>query len=139
MAAFMKSREFGGMISKKKQYNHLPSPPRYVRLSSKENDNDNDNDNDNNNVSRRFGRNEGSGSGRGGTPKGHVPVLVGLEEDELKRFVVPTRYMNHPSIVELLQLSADEFGFNNQGVLHIPCHPQYFETLLCNLNNNNRS
>lgn len=136
MAAYIKSREFGGMILKKKQNNYLPSPPRYVGLSSKENDNNN-----NSNVSRRFGRNEGSGSGtgRGGTPKGHVPVLVGFDEDELKRFLVPTRYMNHPSIVKLLQLSADEFGFNNQGVLHLPCHPQYFETLLCNLNNNKRS
>ncbi|GAB2274563.1 hypothetical protein Dimus_009330 [Dionaea muscipula] len=53
--------------------------------------------------------------------KGFVPVMVGSE-----RFMIRTRLMMHPSIVALLELSADEFGYEQEGVLQIPCEPEYF-------------
>ncbi|XP_021721025.1 auxin-responsive protein SAUR71-like [Chenopodium quinoa] len=112
--AFIKPRELGGKILRNKEC--LPSPPSYVRLSRTDNDNeDHQRDDDSN---------------EGGTPKGHVPVMVGMEEKEVKRFVVPTRFMKDPSIVALLQLSADVFGYDHQGVLRIPCHPEYFQKII---------
>uniref|UniRef100_A0A803LXP2 Uncharacterized protein n=1 Tax=Chenopodium quinoa TaxID=63459 RepID=A0A803LXP2_CHEQI len=101
--AFIKPRDLGGKILRKKEC--LPSPPSYVRLSRTD-----DNDNDNEDHQR-------DDSNEGGTPKGHVPVMVGMEEKDVKRFVVPTRFMKDPSIVTLLQLSADVFGYDHQGVL----------------------
>ncbi|KNA03298.1 hypothetical protein SOVF_210550, partial [Spinacia oleracea] len=106
--AFIKPRELGGKILRKKEC--VPSPPSYVKLSSNNGNDDDDEE---------------------GTPKGHVPVMVGnIDEGELKRFVVPTGFMKDPSIVTLLKLSAAEFGYNQEGVLQIPCHPECFQKII---------
>ncbi|CAM8987304.1 unnamed protein product [Rhodiola kirilowii] len=41
-------------------------------------------------------------------PKGHVAVYVG--EIQMKRFVVPVTYLNHPSFAALLKRAEEEFG-----------------------------
>ncbi|KAJ4716696.1 Auxin-responsive protein [Melia azedarach] len=43
--------------------------------------------------------------------KGHVAVYVG--EREMKRFVVPISYLNHPLFADLLNKAEEEFGFNH--------------------------
>ncbi|XP_052208367.1 auxin-responsive protein SAUR71-like [Diospyros lotus] len=60
-------------------------------------------------------------------PAGHLPVYVG---DEMERFVVSTRLLNHPVFAKLLDESAQEYGYNQQGALRIPCHADIFERLV---------
>ncbi|KAK9742752.1 hypothetical protein RND81_03G195200 [Saponaria officinalis] len=62
--------------------------------------------------------------------RGYVPITVGKYEKEEERFMVPTKLIKHPSIVALLQLSANEFGYHQEGVLHIPCEPNLFRKTL---------
>ncbi|KFK35532.1 hypothetical protein AALP_AA4G002900 [Arabis alpina] len=60
-------------------------------------------------------------------PEGHVPVYVG---QEMERFVVSAELLNHPVFVALLKRSAQEYGYEQQGVLRIPCHVLVFERIL---------
>ncbi|XP_073128564.1 auxin-responsive protein SAUR71-like [Henckelia pumila] len=62
-----------------------------------------------------------------GVPEGHFPVYVG---DEMERFVVSADLLNHPIFVKLLDNSAQEYGYEQQGVLRIPCHVFLFERVL---------
>ncbi|KAL1559867.1 Auxin-responsive protein saur72 [Salvia divinorum] len=63
----------------------------------------------------------------GGVPEGHLPVYVG---DEMERFVVSAELLNHPIFVMLLNKSAQEYGYEQKGVLRIPCHVFIFERVL---------
>lgn len=60
-------------------------------------------------------------------PKGFLAVCVGKE---LKRFVIPTEYLRHQAFGVLLQEAEDEFGFQQEGVLKIPCEVPVFEKIL---------
>lgn len=60
-------------------------------------------------------------------PQGHLPVYVG---DEMERFVVSAELLNHPIFVELLNKSAQEYGYGQKGALRIPCHVIAFERFL---------
>ncbi|XP_057456131.1 auxin-responsive protein SAUR72-like [Lotus japonicus] len=60
-------------------------------------------------------------------PEGHVPVYVG---DEMERFVVSAELLNHPVFVKLLNQSAQEYGYEQKGVLRLPCHVFVFERVL---------
>lgn len=52
--------------------------------------------------------------------KGYVPVLVGQEEMVMERVLIPTKLIGHPYIVSILELSAKEFGYHQQGLLQVP-------------------
>ncbi|TKY64707.1 Auxin-responsive protein SAUR72 [Spatholobus suberectus] len=60
-------------------------------------------------------------------PKGFLAVCVGKE---LKRFVIPTDYLRHEAFEMLLQEAEEEFGFQQEGVLKIPCQVSVFEKIL---------
>ncbi|KAI4326202.1 hypothetical protein MLD38_031540 [Melastoma candidum] len=60
-------------------------------------------------------------------PKGFLAVCVGKD---LARFVIPTRYLRHPAFEMLLQEAEEEFGFQQQGVLKIPCEVVVFQKIL---------
>ncbi|KAK7405380.1 hypothetical protein VNO78_06637 [Psophocarpus tetragonolobus] len=60
-------------------------------------------------------------------PVGHVPVYVG---EEMERFVVSAELLNHPIFISLLNRSAQEYGYEQKGVLRIPCHVIVFERVL---------
>lgn len=62
-----------------------------------------------------------------GVPEGHLPVYVG---EEMERFIVSAELLNHPVFVMLLNKSAQEYGYEQQGVLRIPCHVFLFERVL---------
>ncbi|XP_074375340.1 auxin-responsive protein SAUR71-like [Apium graveolens] len=63
----------------------------------------------------------------GGVPEGHLPVYVG---EESERFVVNAELLNHPVFMKLLNISAQEYGYEQKGVLRIPCHVLVFEKVL---------
>ncbi|KAL2254414.1 UNVERIFIED_CONTAM: Auxin-induced protein X10A [Sesamum indicum] len=53
------------------------------------------------------------------TPKGHIVVYVG---EEMRRFFVPISCLKNPQFQELLQQSADVYGFDHgQGGILLPC------------------
>ncbi|GAB4824634.1 hypothetical protein Ancab_007506 [Ancistrocladus abbreviatus] len=63
------------------------------------------------------------------TRKGYVPVMVGSEGVK-EKFMVPIEFIKHPSIVAMLELSADEFGYKQEGVIQIPCEPECFREII---------
>ncbi|CAN8326751.1 unnamed protein product [Cochlearia groenlandica] len=60
-------------------------------------------------------------------PKGYLAVSVGKEE---KRYKIPTEYLSHQAFHELLREAEEEFGFQQSGVLKIPCEVAVFESIL---------
>ncbi|KAL4335439.1 hypothetical protein GQ457_07G015920 [Hibiscus cannabinus] len=64
---------------------------------------------------------------RRSVPEGHVPIYVG---EEMELFVVSAQWLNHPVFIALLNKSAQEYGYNQKGVLHIPCHVLVFERVM---------
>ncbi|KAL0443150.1 UNVERIFIED_CONTAM: Auxin-responsive protein SAUR72 [Sesamum latifolium] len=77
--------------------------------------------------SRAARRSESLRKRSGGVPEGHLPVYVG---EEMERFVVSAELLNHPIFVKLLNKSAQEYGYEQKGVLRIPCHVFLFERVL---------
>ncbi|CAN4085057.1 unnamed protein product [Withania somnifera] len=63
-------------------------------------------------------------------PKGCLAVCVGKNEDEEKRFVIPMDYLARQSFQVLLREAEEEFGFQQQGILKIPCQVSLFEQIL---------
>ncbi|XP_047320668.1 auxin-responsive protein SAUR50-like [Impatiens glandulifera] len=66
------------------------------------------------------------------TPSGSVAVYVG---EEHRRFVIPTRFLNLPVFVSLLDQAAEEFGFKSNRGLSLPCEIHFFEKLIDCLEN----
>ncbi|GLJ24055.1 hypothetical protein SUGI_0458500 [Cryptomeria japonica] len=57
-------------------------------------------------------------------PKGHFVVYVGSERS---RFVIPTTYLSHPLFQILLEKAEEEYGFDHQMGLTLPCEEVFFE------------
>ncbi|XP_006853332.2 auxin-responsive protein SAUR71 [Amborella trichopoda] len=47
--------------------------------------------------------------------KGLVPLMVGKEKRE--RFLIPAKLLNHPLMVDLLEMAAHEYGYEQEGAL----------------------
>ncbi|CAH1428811.1 unnamed protein product [Lactuca virosa] len=60
-------------------------------------------------------------------PEGYLPFYVG---EEMERFVVSMDLLNHPLFINLLNKSAQEYGYQQKGVLRIPCQVLLFQCLL---------
>ncbi|CAN0859322.1 Protein SMALL AUXIN UP-REGULATED RNA 12 [Linum grandiflorum] len=60
-------------------------------------------------------------------PKGFLAVSVGEEQ---KRFTIPTEYLSHSAFHILLREAEEEFGFQQAGILRIPCEVAVFESVL---------
>ncbi|CAN6229476.1 unnamed protein product [Urochloa humidicola] len=60
-------------------------------------------------------------------PKGHLAVCVG---PAMQRFVIPMEYLKHRAFAALLREAEEEFGFQQEGVLRIPCEVPVFEAIL---------
>ncbi|GLT85116.1 hypothetical protein SLE2022_033170 [Rubroshorea leprosula] len=59
--------------------------------------------------------------------KGYLAVSVGEEQ---KRFTIPTEYLSHQAFHILLREAEEEFGFQQTGILRIPCEVPVFESIL---------
>lgn len=56
-------------------------------------------------------------------PKGHFVVYVG---EGMKRYELPLSCLKNPKLQQLLQKAADEFGFNAQTGIVLPCDDSTF-------------
>ncbi|CAL0319210.1 unnamed protein product [Lupinus luteus] len=87
--------------------------------TSRSNNNSNNNSNKRTNILKRtLSLSESDGGSCNMVPKGYLAVCVGIE---LKRFVIPTEYLGHQAFHKLLREAEEEFGFEQTGVLRIPC------------------
>nr|AMQ09577.1 small auxin up regulated protein [Boehmeria nivea] len=62
--------------------------------------------------------------------EGHFAVIAAGGGDGPKRFVVPLRCLAHPTFRRLLERAAEEFGFDREGALTVPCRPCELERIL---------
>ncbi|XP_009617741.1 auxin-responsive protein SAUR50-like [Nicotiana tabacum] len=62
--------------------------------------------------------------------EGHFAVIAADEDELKKRFVVPLSCLTHPSFLRLLEQAAEEYGFDHEGALTLPCRPSELETIL---------
>ncbi|CDP07416.1 unnamed protein product [Coffea canephora] len=59
-------------------------------------------------------------------PKGHFVVYVG---ENRTRYIVPISFLTRPEFQILLQRAEEEFGFDHDMGLTIPCEEVVFESL----------
>ncbi|XP_054793788.1 indole-3-acetic acid-induced protein ARG7-like [Prosopis cineraria] len=78
-------------------------------------------------LKRTLSLSEREGGSSNFVPKGYLAVCVG---EELKRFIIPTDYLGHQAFHMLLREAEEEFGFQQTGVLRIPCEVSAFESIL---------
>ncbi|XP_022715404.1 auxin-responsive protein SAUR71-like [Durio zibethinus] len=67
---------------------------------------------------------------RSDVPHGHFPVYVGIDQTSMRRFIVSAEMLRNPIFVELLNRSAQEYGYEQRGVLRIPINVVVFERVL---------
>lgn len=65
--------------------------------------------------------------GRKRAPKGHFVVYVG---SAMTRFVVPISYLKNPLFQELLHKAAEDYGFDHQSSIVLPCDESSFRRLV---------
>ena len=66
-------------------------------------------------------------------PRGSLAVCVG---EEMKRFVIPMAYLRCEAFDILLKEAEEEFGFQQEGILRIPCQVSLFEEIIRLLEDN---
>ncbi|XP_057788572.1 auxin-responsive protein SAUR50-like [Salvia miltiorrhiza] len=59
-------------------------------------------------------------------PKGHFAVYVG---ENRSRYIVPISFLAHPDFQRLLSRAEEEFGFDHEMGLTIPCEEVVFRSL----------
>lgn len=59
-------------------------------------------------------------------PKGHFVVYVG---ENRSRYIIPISFLSHPEFQCLLQRAEEEFGFDHDMGLTIPCEEVVFRSL----------
>ncbi|XP_013724969.3 auxin-responsive protein SAUR50 [Brassica rapa] len=59
-------------------------------------------------------------------PKGHFPVYVG---ENRSRYIVPVSFLTHPEFQSLLRRAEEEFGFDHDMGITIPCDELVFQNL----------
>ncbi|KAM7470848.1 hypothetical protein LguiA_009031 [Lonicera macranthoides] len=59
-------------------------------------------------------------------PKGHFAVYVG---ENRSRYIVPISFLTHPEFQCLLQRAEEEFGFDHEMGITIPCEEVVFRSL----------
>ncbi|KAF3786910.1 Auxin-responsive protein [Nymphaea thermarum] len=76
---------------------------------------------DGGNVRAGFKRMAGLERIPGDVKKGHFAVLA-FNGSEPQRLVLPLGCLADPAFLKLLDKARDEYGFEQQGILTLPCH-----------------
>ncbi|XVF55504.1 hypothetical protein PTKIN_Ptkin06aG0041300 [Pterospermum kingtungense] len=61
--------------------------------------------------------------------EGYFTVLAVLGK-ETQRFVIELDNLTNPAFLSLLELAQEEYGFQQKGVLSLPCRPQELQNIL---------
>ncbi|PSS31268.1 Auxin-responsive protein [Actinidia chinensis var. chinensis] len=59
-------------------------------------------------------------------PKGHFVVYVG---ENRSRYIIPISFLTHPEFQNLLRRAEEEFGFDHDMGLTLPCEEVVFQSL----------
>ncbi|PHU05463.1 hypothetical protein BC332_26285 [Capsicum chinense] len=62
--------------------------------------------------------------------EGYFAVCSVSPEEEAKRFIVELHWLNDPSFLQLLKQAEDEYGFQQKGVLEVPCRAAELQKIL---------
>ncbi|XP_057440312.1 protein SMALL AUXIN UP-REGULATED RNA 51-like [Lotus japonicus] len=68
----------------------------------------------------------GKKQGYDDVPKGHFVVYVG---ENRSRYIVPISFLSRPEFQTLLHQAEEEYGFDHDKGLTIPCEEEVFESL----------
>ncbi|XP_062209383.1 auxin-responsive protein SAUR71-like [Phragmites australis] len=63
-------------------------------------------------------------------PRGHVPIVARGGDGDGERVLVPVRLLSYPSIAELLDMAAQRYGYDQPGVLRVPCEAGHFRRVV---------
>lgn len=63
-------------------------------------------------------------------PRGYVPILIGGQGEERERILVRTEHLKQPHFLALLDLAVQEFGYEQRGILCIPCTTKAFRSIV---------
>ncbi|XP_059298203.1 auxin-induced protein 10A5-like [Lycium ferocissimum] len=69
--------------------------------------------------------------------EGHF-VVHAIDDGKPRRFVVDLSYLADPGFVRLLEQAEEEFGFEQEGVLAVPCRHNDLEKILESRKKNKR-
>lgn len=61
--------------------------------------------------------------------EGYFSVLA-MGKGEPKKFLVAVNYLAYPPFVKLLEAAEQEFGFDQKGVLALPCEASELQRIL---------
>jgi SAUR family protein len=67
----------------------------------------------------------------GDVKKGHFAVTA-TKGEEPKRFIVELNHLTNPDFLSLLEQAKEEYGFQQEGVLAVPCRPEELQKILEN-------
>lgn len=59
-----------------------------------------------------------------------VVLAVDSNGDGAKRFVVDLKQLTNPAFLRLLKMAEEEFGFEHNGVIKVPCTPSHLKSIL---------
>ncbi|XP_042055388.1 auxin-responsive protein SAUR50-like [Salvia splendens] len=62
--------------------------------------------------------------------EGQFAVVANKGKEKPTRFVLELSVLKHPPFLRLLQLAEDEFGFQHDGALNLPCQPEELHRIL---------
>ncbi|KAG4968518.1 hypothetical protein JHK87_034169 [Glycine soja] len=62
--------------------------------------------------------------------EGHFAVIAEGGGEEQKRFVLPLSCLTNPTFLKLLEQAEEEYGFDHEGAVTIPCRPCELERIL---------
>lgn len=79
---------------------------------------------------RSFGARSGNEKGEIATPNGCFSVYVGPQK---QRFIVKTKFVNHPLFKMLLDEAEMEYGFQSDGPIWLPCNVDLFYKVLAEM------
>ncbi|KAI3930119.1 hypothetical protein MKX01_036640 [Papaver californicum] len=57
-------------------------------------------------------------------------AVFAMEGNEAKRFIVELDCLSNPAFLKLLEIAEQEFGFQQGGVLALPCKPDELKRVL---------
>ncbi|CAN4109587.1 unnamed protein product [Withania somnifera] len=70
--------------------------------------------------------------------EGHFVVHAIDDGKQMRRFVIELSYLADPGFMRLLEQAEEEFGFQQQGVLAVPCRHSDLEKILESRNKNKK-